>query len=260
MDRRMIGWRLAAMAVVVIAASPVQAEDERPAVVPYRPTVSNPAELPAPGYPELEGGYLYTRGGDAAHTQSLPLLFKLAWSENWGVLVGMDGYTWQRESDGTRVQSGGDVRLVLKQRIPVSEDLSFGVEYGVKLPAARAPIGTGKTDYGAVGIASYDWNDVRIDANLGGAWLGAVDEGQGRWQGAYAVAVSRPLDDHWGVAGEVFGVFQKGASANNQALAALSYNVSRALVLDVAAATRLSHNAPDWQLTAGFCVQLGHWF
>jgi hypothetical protein len=32
------------------------------------------------------------------------------------------------------------------------------------------------------------------------------------------------------------------------------------LVRDAAAAVGLSHGAPNWQLTVGFCVQLGHWF
>jgi len=41
---------------------------------------------------------------------------------------------------------------------------------------------------------------------------------------------------------------------------ALNYNVSRALVLDVAVAAGLSRTAPDWQLMAGMTVRLGHWF
>ena len=134
-------WFCALAAATLAALTPAFAEDELPAVVPYRPTVSNPAELPAPGYPELEGGFLRTQGGDAARTDSLPLLFKLAWSENWGVLIGTDGYTWRHEFDGTYAQSSGDVRVVLKQRIPVSKTLALGVEYGVQLPMARVRSG-----------------------------------------------------------------------------------------------------------------------
>jgi hypothetical protein len=53
---------------------------------------------------------------------------------------------------------------------------------------------------------------------------------------------------------------QRGTSAQAQGLAALNYNVSRALVLDVAVAAGLSRAAPDWQLMAGMTIQLGHWF
>jgi hypothetical protein len=41
---------------------------------------------------------------------------------------------------------------------------------------------------------------------------------------------------------------------------ALNYNVSRALVLDVAVAAGLSRASPDWQVMAGMTVGLGHWF
>jgi hypothetical protein len=43
-------------------------------------------------------------------------------------------------------------------------------------------------------------------------------------------------------------------------LVALSYNVSRKLVLDVAVAAGLSHSAADLQVLTGFTVQLGRWF
>ena len=38
---------------------------EEPAATPYRPTVSNPAALSAPGYFELELGALSAKGGEA---------------------------------------------------------------------------------------------------------------------------------------------------------------------------------------------------
>ena len=50
------------------------------------------------------------------------------------------------------------------------------------------------------------------------------------------------------------------ATASICALAALSYNVNRALVVDVAASAGLSRHAPDWQLATGLTVQLGRWF
>lgn len=40
----------------------------------------------------------------------------------------------------------------------------------------------------------------------------------------------------------------------------MDYNVSNALVLDVAMAAGLSRAAPNWQVMAGMTVRLGHWF
>jgi hypothetical protein len=42
-------------------------------------------------------------------------------------------------------------------------------------------------------------------------------------------------------------------------LVALNYNVSNALVLDVAGSWCVARS-PDWQLMAGMTVRLGHWF
>jgi hypothetical protein len=253
-----IGWWTGA--VLACFSASALGQEEGPAVVPYRPSVATPAQLPAPGWPELEAGWNEAKGGDTARSQSVPVLFKLAWSESWALLVGTDAYDWQRDFDGNTAHSGGDTTLTLKYKLPVNDALALGAEFGVGLPTARPPIGSGKTDWGINTIASFDSDATHVDVNVGAAWLGAPDEGQGRWQGAWAIAVSHPLTEEIGVTGEVSGLAQRGTSAQVQGLAALNYNVSRKLVLDVAVAAGLSRAAPDWQLMAGMTVQLGHWF
>jgi len=250
-----------ATAVVCFGGSTVaRAQDDGPAVVPYRPSVATPADLPASGWPELEAGVSWAKGGDTARSQSSPVTFKLAWSESWAILIGTDAYEWQRAYDGSTAHSGGDTTLTLKYKLPVNENLALGAELGVALPTARPPIGTGSTGWGINTIASFDYPGVHVDLNAAGARLGAVNAGQGPWQGGWAVAASHPLDERFGVTGEVSGVVQRGTSAQAQGLVALNYNVSRALVLDVAVAAGLSRAAPDWQLMAGMTVRLGHWF
>ena len=250
-----------ATAVVCFAASTIaRAQDDGPAVVPYRPSVATPADLPAPGWPELEAGLSWAKGGDTARSQSLPVTFKLAWNESWAVLIGTDAYEWQRAYDGSTAHSVGDTTLALKYKLPVNENLALGAELGVALPTAHPPIGTDGTDWGINTIASFDYPGVHVDINVAGVRLGAVDAGQGPWQGGWAVAASHPLDERFGVTGEVSGLVQRGTAAQAQGLVALNYNVSHALVLDVAAAAGLSGAAPDWQLMAGMTVRLGHWF
>lgn len=262
MRSRLRKCRLAVSAVIVcLAGSAVAwAEDGGPAVVPYRPSVATPADLPAPGWPEIEAGLLLAKGGDAARSLSSPVTFKLAWNESWAMLIGTDAYDWQRGYDGATAHSGGDTTLALKYRLPVNESLALGAQLGVVLPSARPPIGTGRTDWGINTIASFDYPGVHLDVNLAGVRTGAVDAGSGPWQAAWALAASHPLDDRFGVTGEVSGVARRGTSAQAQGLAALNYNVSRALVVDVAVAAGLSRGAPDWQLMTGMTVRLGHWF
>ena len=262
MTSRLRRCRLAvAAAVVCFGGSAVAwAQDDGPAVVPYRPSVATPADLPAAGWPELEAGLSWAKGGNVARSQSSPVTFKLAWNERWAILIGTDAYEWQRAYDGSTAHSGGDTSLTLKYRLPVNDNLALGAQLGVALPTARPPIGTGGTNWGINTIASFDYPGVHVDINVAGVRLGAVDAGQGPWQGGWAVAASHPLDERFGVTGEVSGLAQRGTSAQTQGLVALNYNVSRALVLDVAVAAGLSRAAPDWQLMAGMTVRLGHWF
>ena len=249
------------VAVVLVGGNTVaRAQDEGPAVVPYRPSVATPAQLPAPGWPELEAGLQSAKGGNTERGQSVPMTFKLAWNESWAILIATDAYDWQRAYDGSTAHSGGDTTLTLKYELPIDDHLALGTQVSVTLPTARPPIGTGGTDWGVNTIASLDYPGVHVDFNVSGARLGAVDVGQGPWQGGWAVAASHPLDQRFGVTGEVSGLVQRGTSAQTQGLAALNYNVSRALVLDVAVAAGLSRASPDWQLMAGMTVRLCHWF
>ena len=241
-------------------ASLALAQDDGPAVVPYRPTVATPADLPAPGWPELEAGVAWAKGGETPRSDSSPVTFKLAFNESWAILIGTDVYDWQRALDGSTAHSGGDTTVEGKYRLPVNDHLALGLEFGASLPTARPPIGSGGTDWGVNAIASFDYPGVHVDVNAIGTYLGSVDEGQGRWQGGWAVAASHPLDDRWGITGELSGIAQRGTSAQTQVLAALNYNVSRALVLDVAVAAGLSRTSPDLQVMAGMTVRLGHWF
>ena len=253
---------LAALAFAIFGGGSAAswAQDEAPAVVPYRPSVATPADLPAPGWPELEAGVAWAKGGDTARSQTSPVTFKLAWNESWAVLIATDIYDWQRAYEGTTAHSGGDTTLTLKYKLPIDEHLALGVEFGAALPTARPPIGSGSIDWGVNGIASFDYPGVHIDVNFAGAHLGAVDAGQGPWQGGWAIAASHSLSDQFGITGEFSGDVQHRTSAQAQTLVAFNYNVSHALVLDFAVAAGLSRASPDWQLQAGMTVQLGHWF
>ncbi len=251
----------AAIAAMCLAGTAfAQSSSESPAVVPYRPSVATPADLPAPGWPELEAGYAWAKGGGTERSQSSPVTFKLAWNESWAILIGTDVYDWQRADDGSSAHSGGDTSLFLKYKLPIDEHLALGAELGAFLPTARPPIGTGCTNWAFNTIASFDYPGVHVDVNIAGEHQGAVDSGQGPWQGGWAVAASHPFSDLVGITGELSGLVQRGTTAQAQVLGALNYNVSRALVLDVAATAGLSRAAPNWQLMAGMTVQLGHWF
>src|SRR5262252_7277339 len=78
-------------------AGAARADDPNdPQVVPYRPTVSTPAQLSAPGWLELEAGGLVANGPAASASRAtLPYTLKLAFTPDWGVRIGGDA--WVRD-------------------------------------------------------------------------------------------------------------------------------------------------------------------
>lgn len=97
------------------------AEQDDAPITPYRPSVSNSAQLPFPGQLEAEFGVLSGKSGDARR-DSLPSLLKLAFSEQWGILLGGDLRVMNDDGAGARVRGMGDVNLVLKRAFVIDSD------------------------------------------------------------------------------------------------------------------------------------------
>jgi hypothetical protein len=215
---------------------------EEPTVTPYRPTVSNPAELPFPRRLEIEAGWIRTALGDSSR-RALPFLAKMAFNPDWGVMLGGDLRAWDNSS-GVPISGRGDTNITLKHRIGTgSAALNFGVEAGVKLPTAAAGLGSDKRDWTVNGIMSYDLaEDWRLDANLGITALGAHDPGLGVNSALSAMAVSHSLGP-WTLAGEFSQASQSGAPTASQWLFAVAYAAAPQLVLDAGLAR--GHDGTD---------------
>ena len=207
--------------------------EDLPTVTPYRPSVSVPAALSAPGWLEVEAGLQSGRADDPRRRDSLPYSLKLAFSPDWGIRVSGDAVVHLQPADGSSVQGGGDTAFVLKRRFAVDDASAFGLELGVKLATARRGLGSGYQDVGLEGIYSSDFAPKwHVDLNASVTQLGGPRSGTGVWQQAWAAAVSRNLSDRVGVSAELSGTQLAGASRTAQALVASSYLVSRAASLD----------------------------
>ena len=236
-------------------------DDGGPAVVPYRPSVSTPAQLSAPGYLELEAGGLRATGPDGGTSRStLPYTLKLAFTPDWGIRVGGDA--WVRQAAPGDTHTGvGDTAVVLKRRFAIGDATAWGLELGEKFPTAGSQRGSGHADTSVNAIFSSDFAPAwHTDLNLNETRLG-VASGQPRaWQAGWAAAVSRTLTDAWGAVGEFSGTRQVGALPTSQFLAAASWNASPAAVFDVGAAHGLNDASPRWQVFAGVTVRLARLF
>lgn len=256
MRSRFGAWNPTAVVLAGAASSfaaSAQGSDPAPAVTPYRPSVSTPAALSAPGWLEVEAGLTHARAGDPARRDSIPYTLKLAFSDDWGVRIGGDAWVRQRDAAGVTTSSGGDTAIVLKRRFAVDDGSAFGLEAGVNLPTAGSGLGSGKTDWSLNGIYSADIGPWHTDLNLVATRVGAVDPGASHGQLLWAASLSRALDDRWGVVGEFSGTRQRGVDGSAQFLAAASYNVSRSLALDAGVARSL-RSGREWSAFAGLTL------
>jgi hypothetical protein len=248
------GMRLACAGAAFGADDPCPATD--PCAKPYRPSVSNPAGLSAPGYLEVEAGFQRAKDDDPRRRDSIPVLFKYAFSENIGILIGGEGFVRQHSDIDGRTTGVGDTTLTLKLHHGLGEDLAVGLEAGVKVPTAKDLIGSGKPDGIINGIVSMKLGEADLDINLGAQRLGVVNPGESRMAYTWAAGVSYPISRSWGIGGEFSGVTQRGALSTSQFLTALNYNVSKKVVLDAGMAWGLTDASTDRTIFAGITVLL----
>jgi hypothetical protein len=255
---------LIAAAALAFAASAHAADgpdDGGPAVVPYRPSVSTPAQLSAPGYLELEAGGLRTTGPDSGTSRAtLPYTLKLAFTPDLGVRIGGDA--WVRQAVPGDSQTGvGDISVVLKRRFAVSDATAWGLELGEKFATAGSTLGSGHPDTTVNAIFSSDFAPAwHTDINLNETRLGVASGESRAWQTGWAAAVSRNLSDAWGAVGEFSGTHQTSTPNTAQFLVAASWNESPAAVFDFGVAHGLNDVSPHFQVFAGVTVRLAKLF
>lgn len=244
------------------AAATATAAVDEPSAVPYRPSVSTPATLSAPGWLEVEAGFQHEHDGATSRRQSLPVTLKLAFTPDWGIRVGSDGWVRSRGETGRRESGYGDTSVVLKRRFAIDDGAAFGLEAGATAPTARHGLGSGsgKADYTINAIHSADLGDWHTDINVATTRLGHAEPEAARVQVLGAAALSRSLNERWGIVGEVSGTHQRGSDSTRQLLLAASYNVSKRLVLDAGAARSLRSGAPSWSAFTGFTWLAGRVF
>ncbi len=268
MSRRPPRLLLVASALAAAGAWPLSAradgadDPDDPAVVPYRPSVSTPAALPAPGWLEMEAGGIQYRGPARLRVEAVPLTFKLAFTPDWGVVAGLT--PWLRVNDGVGAASRhgfGDTMLMLKHRLAVDDAHAFGLELGTKLPTAASGLGSGHADVDVNGIYSADFAGAwHTDLNVNMTRLGGSSSLPVAWQAGWAAAFSRSFGDQWGAVGELSGTHQPGQEATQQLLLAASFNASHAAVFDAGLAHGLNRDTPHLQLFAGVTLRLGKLF
>ena len=228
-------------------------------VTPYRPTVSNPAQLPVPGYLELEWGWQTLREkSEKASRHGMPYLVKFAFSDRVGLLVGGDVVQVRQVDQGSTLGGFGDMTSVLKLHVPLpTKNVSaLGLEGGIKFPTAPETLGTGRMDYLINGIYSGSVGRFGVDLNLGLTYLGLVSGHEGKALLTWAAATSFALSNRWSLAGEFAGSAREGVKPFSQFLTSTSYALLPTLVIDAGAAFGLNGASQEWTVFTGMTVLL----
>lgn len=243
---------VALTATLSCLSATVLAQDDGPRATPYRPSLANPAELSAPGWLEIEAGWQRNRIGGDYRRDALPYTAKLAFSADWGILLGGEARLRLREN-GENHASFGDTSFILKRRIASDDqDLNFGIEAGFTAPTARRNLGSGQADWTVNGIVSYDFPaSWHLDANLGVTRLGVPEADQGRTAILFAASLSKQIGD-WNLALESSGTRQRNAPGGRQWLATAAYAVAPALVLDAGLARNRQAGETERSVFFGF--------
>lgn len=260
------GCRALVLGSAMVAVFPLcwgeDVPSERPAVTPYRPSVSTPAALSAPGWLEAEAGFLRVGNSGVNLRESFPYSLKLAFSADWGIRVGGEALVRGSNAQGESATGFGDTSLVLKRRFAIDERSAFGLELGGSFSTARAQLGSGSggTDVSVNGIYSADIGVLHTDVNLLGTRLARVATDASQLQTLYAAALSGNLNARWGIVGELSGTRQRGADPTVQGLCAASYSPTRAITFDGGVAKGFLSGSSSWSVFLGFAALAGRVF
>lgn len=235
---------------LLLILQPLLAASEQLMVTPYRPTISNPAELSALRHVELEFGAQSTQPGQTVERDSLPFLLKYPFAEQWGLMVGGEAWINSRDQDGT-VSGFGNTAVMLKHYHPLSQTLAVGIEAGAILPSARSSLGQGRTDYLTNLIVSQDIADLRIDINAGVTRRGFKQAGVERFMYNWAIAASQMFTQRWGIAGEFSGLLAEQQAASSQFLTSFNYQVTPAVVVDFGGSIGMTEATDDYVIFTG---------
>jgi hypothetical protein len=249
-----------------VQAQNQSASDEPDFIVPSRPTVSNPAEFQKPGVLQLEIGYNANfRGPGFNLQQDLPLALRFAVSRR--LLLEFDGdspssQTVAGVSAGVRTTGTGDsqlgIQVVLQHEKESRPGISFA--YYVKLPTGDSGkgLGTGRVDHNFIALVSKKIGGTTLDFNAVFLFSGRTTDNGHASCGQAALAASHNVTRRVGIQGELSGYSRNDTQSGAMlALAAVTYQINRRLVLDSGLRFGLTHDAPRSGLFAGLTVGIG---
>ncbi len=235
---------------------------------PDRPDLTTSAELVPAGALQLETGLEYEREriGGGPTRQQLTVQAALRAGLLAGLEVSLEGepFVWQRAGDDEH--GSGDYTLALKYRLYAPPEdsgtptVALALRPFVKLPVARAPIGSERPDAGALLLASLGlpWG-LGLDLNAGAAAIGQTRPEGFIPQGVASASFSWAATERFATIADFFFATkeERDGRASLRATLAVVYKLTSRLALDAGMRTTLAGPGPDWSAFVGLSARFG---
>jgi Putative MetA-pathway of phenol degradation len=252
-----------ALALLPLAAG---AADEPEPIAPDRAGASTATSTVGSGAFQLEAGVAYEREriGGSPSARRFTVETGLRGGVTDRLELRVEGEPLVRLRGAEDETGHGDFTISAKYRFHDPAEgrwqPSLGVLPFVKLPVTEEPIGSGKTDLGALLLASFALpGGVSLDANAGLAAVGQSRPGGYLLQAIVAAGASRDVADWLTLFGDVVYASREERGARDGVVldGGLIWRPTRDVAIDASAVTSLAGAGPDWALRAGVSVRFG---
>lgn len=203
------------------------------------------ARLLVPGAMKIETVAEFQTSADGRET-AIPLLFEAGFPHNWELTIEPVPYTSIQPKHSRSVNGPGDLEVTLTHLLSAetASRPAFAIAAEVKFPTANNDlIGTGKTDYALLGIASKRFGAFDTHFNLGYTFVGSPAGANLGNIVNYGVGVSLAVQPKLSLVSEILGntssapdaaegnagggsVTPEAAGGETSALIGLQYKVS----------------------------------
>ncbi|MBP7828790.1 MAG: transporter [Kiritimatiellae bacterium] len=222
-----------------------------------RPLAIDDADPADPEIFELEAGAAYAKEGSVkAWELPLGLTYGVAPSVEAGIAFGALSVEAGDEDESGISDTVLGAKWQFIQACPLGA--RHALAPSVKLPTADEDkgLGSGQTDFDLTWIISRAMSEkAGVHVNLGYAWIGGPDDDVLH----YGVAADYQVTEAVQAVGEIFAEREtsSGADTVGQFNLGLRYGATDALVLDLAAGSRIGDDGPDFTTTAGLTWAFG---
>jgi hypothetical protein len=253
------------LAALLALAPGARAADEPEPIEADRSGAATGTATVPPGALQLEGGFAYGRERVAAGPTETR--FALETGLRVGVTerleVGVLAEPLVRLRGEVEDTGPGRVTLVSKYRFLEPPERSpwpsLGLLPFVTLPVTEEPFGSGKTDVGAIVLASFDLPAaIGLDVNAGLAAIGQNRPAGYLLQAIVAAGVSRAVAGSIALFADLFYSSREEWGGRDTVLldGGIVWRLARNVALDASVVTSVVGAAPDWTVRAGASIRL----